>query len=178
MPQQLRTESAMQAATPMASGMLAVLLAAGHVASIGQSRSNVFGDPFVQATSGLASCPEPEPPGVTEQEARDQAHDRSQRGVSCWLAGRCRLHNAYLYDAEIAPRVQTSLRTDGRFADTSIWALGQRRWVWLKGCVSSAEQALQAEQLVRRIDDVEGVVVELMVGTRGTPPYALRGAPR
>jgi len=146
--------------------MLAASLAAA------QTRSNVFNDPFVQATSALAACPVPEPPGVTEQEARELAHDRSQRGVSCWLAGRCRLHNAYLYDAEIAPRVQQALRVDGRFgSDTSLWATGQRRWVWLQGCVSTAEQAAEAEQLVRRIDDVEGVVNQLMIGTGGVPAY-------
>jgi hypothetical protein len=152
--------------------MLALLLLFGAAAVMAQPRSNVFNDPFVQATSGLPSCPAPEPPGVTEQEARELAHDRAQRGVSCWLAGRCRLANAYLYDAEIAPRVQQALRVDGRFgATTSIWATGQRRWVWLQGCVSSAAQAAEAEQLVRRIDDVEGVVNQLMVGTGGKPDY-------
>lgn len=156
--------------------LTALLLCAFGTAAQAQPRSNVFNDPFVQATAGLPACPVPAPPGVTEQEARDTAHDRSQRGVSCWLAGRCRLPNAYLYDAEIAPRVQQALRVDGRFAATSIWATGQRRWVWLQGCVASAEQAAEAEQLVRRIDDVEGVVNELMVGTEGTPPY--RVAPR
>ena len=105
----------------------------------------------------------PDPPGVTEQEARELAHDRAQRGVSCWLAGRCRLHNAYLYDAEIIPRVQQALRVAGRFADTSVWATGQRRWVWLQGCVRRAEQAQALETLVRGLDDVEGVVNELVV---------------
>ena len=136
-----------------------------------QTRSNVFNDPFVQATSAMPACPVPDAPGVTEEEARELAHDRSQRGVSCWLAGRCRLHNAYLYDAEIIPRVQKAVRLDGRFGDTSIWATGQRRWVWLQGCVATAEQATEAEALVRRIDDVEGVVNQLMVGTAGKPDY-------
>jgi hypothetical protein len=152
--------------------MLALLLLFGAAAAMAQPRSNVFNDPFVQVTSGLPSCPAPEPPGVTEQEARELAHDRAQRGVSCWLAGRCRLANAYLYDAEIAPRVPQALHVDGRFgATTSIWATGQRRWVWLQGCVSSADQAAEAEQLVRRIDDVEGVVNQLMVGVEGKPGY-------
>jgi hypothetical protein len=136
-----------------------------------QTRSNVFNDPFVQATAAMPACPVPDAPGVTEEEARELAHDRSQRGVSCWLAGRCRLHNAYLYDAEIIPRVQKALRLDGRFGDTSIWATGQRRWVWLQGCVATAGQAAEAEALVRRIDDVEGVVNQLMVGTSGKPSY-------
>lgn len=157
---------------------IALLLAASVVASA-QPRSNVFNDPFLQVTSEMPLCPIPDPPGVTEQEARELAHDRAQRGVSCWLAGRCRLHNAYLYDAEIIPRVQQAIRVDGHFARTSIWATGQRRWVWLQGCVSTTEQAADVEQLVRRIDDVEGVINQLMVGTDGTPSYRVtprRGA--
>ena len=146
-----------------------VLLAAG--AALAQPRSNVFNDPFLQITAALPACPVPEPPGVTEEEARELAHDRSQRGVSCWLAGRCRLHNAYLYDAEIIPRVQKAIRLDGRFGTTSVWATGQRRWVWLQGCVTSVEQATEAEALVRRIDDVEGVVNQLLIGTEGQPAY-------
>ena len=158
--------------------MLALVVCAGASAQQ-QPRGNVFNDPFVQATSGLPGCPAPEPPGVTQQEVRDLAHDRAQRGVSCWLAGRCRLSSSYLYDAEIIPRVRQALQVAGRFDDTSIWALGQRRWVTLQGCVSNARQAVDAEELVRRIDDVEGVLNQLMVGTTGEPPYPVqRVAPR
>jgi BON domain len=150
-----------------------VLLACAlGAATQAEERSNVFNDPFVQVTSGLPSCPEPQPPGVSEQQAREQAHDRAQRGVSCWLDGRCRLPNAYLYDAEIIPRVHKAIVADGRLRETRIWAMGQRRWVWLQGCVSSREQSAQAEAIVRRLDDVEGVVNQLMVGTAGQPPYA------
>jgi osmotically-inducible protein OsmY len=73
-----------------------------------------------------------------------------------------------LYDKEIMPRVEIAVRASGSFdADTSVWALGQRRQVWLKGCVSTPEQARELEQLVRRIDDVEGILVELTVGMHG-----------
>lgn len=136
-------------------------------------RRNVFDDPFVAVTAGLPGCPVPEGPGYTEAEAREAAHDRSQRGVSCHLAGRCRLPNAYLYDKEIIPRVRIAVDADGRYARTSVWALGQRRVVWLKGCVASADEKDGLEHLVRHLDDVEGVVNELMVGTGGTPPYAV-----
>jgi hypothetical protein len=139
-------------------------------------RRNPFNDPFVQISQGMADCPVPEMPLYTEDEIRKLAHERAQRGVSCWLAGRCRLHNAYLYDAEIIPRVSIAITSAGRFRDTSVWALGQRRRVWLKGCVQSAAQAAEIEGIVRLIDDVEGVENELMVGTRGTPPYAARAA--
>lgn len=135
------------------------------------ARRNPFDDPFAIVTSGLSACPRAETPLYTEEQIRSEAHDRSQRGTSCWLAGRCRLHNAYLYDKEIVPRVVKAVQADGRYADTSVWALGQRRWVWLKGCVTRPQQRDALEQLVRQIDDVEGVVNELMVGTSGAPPY-------
>ena len=136
-----------------------------------EPRRNPFDDPFTTVTSGLPGCPRAEAPLFTEEQIRNEAHDRSQRGTSCWLAGRCRLHNAYLYDKEIVPRVVKAVQADGRYPDTSVWALGQRRWVWLKGCVSRPEQRDALERLVRLIDDVEGVVNELMVGTHGMPPY-------
>src|SRR5664279_600197 len=96
---------------------------------------NPFHDPMLQVTRGLPDCPEPEVPLYTVKEFRALAHERSQRGVSCWLAGRCRLPNGYLYDAEIIPRVEIAVNERGRYGDTSVWALGQRRRVWLRGCV-------------------------------------------
>ena len=160
---------------PGAAGVLVAacsLFPAAAAADAPDERANRFNDPFVQITSALPACPVPEPPGYTAQEATAEAHDRAQRGVSCWLAGRCRLANAYLYDAEIIPRVQLALRVDGRFgATTSLWAAGRRRFVWLQGCVATAELAAEAERILRGIDDVEGVVNEIMVGTGGVPPY-------
>jgi hypothetical protein len=41
--------------------------------------------------------------------------------------------------------------------------------------VAKAEQREGLERLVRLIDDVEGVVNELMVGTSGKPPYKTAG---
>jgi osmotically-inducible protein OsmY len=96
---------------------------------------------------------------------------RAQHGTSCYQSGRCRLPNSYLYDSEIIPRVQQYIRRDGRFDDTSVWVLGERRIVTLMGCVKTAAQAEQMEQAVLLVDDVMGVVNYLMVGTRGTPKY-------
>lgn len=135
---------------------------------------NPFGDPFMQLTSWLPACPVPSEPVYSPSELQRLAHERSQRGVSCWLAGRCRLSNGYLYDREIMPRVNLAISASGRFGDTSIWALGERRFIWLKGCVRSEEQARQIEQLVRGLDDVEGVYLELMTGTAGVAPYRTR----
>lgn len=129
-----------------------------------EPRRNVFDDPFVQLTHGLTACAAPPGPLLTEAEARAQAHGRIERGTSCHRAGRCRLPNSYLYDKEIMPRVQKAVDADGRFdRTTSVWATGQRRWIWLQGCVSDAGDAASLEALVRGIDDVEGVVNELTV---------------
>ena len=138
-----------------------------------QERKNHFNDPFLQATNGLPGCPVPRGPGFTEQEVRDEAHVRSQHGGSCYRAGRCRLPNSYLYDQEIIPRVQTYIRQDGRFDDTSVWVLGERRLVTLMGCVRSAEQAQALEKAVLLVDDVMGVINLLSVGTRAPPRYPL-----
>ena len=134
-------------------------------------RRNVFEDPFVQVTSAVAACPLPEGPGFTEEQVRNEAHVRAQHGGSCYRAGRCRLPNSFLYDKEIIPRVQLYLQQDGRFADTSVWILGERRLVTLMGCVQSEEQSQALERAVMLVDDVMGVVNYLMVGTGGTPKY-------
>jgi BON domain-containing protein len=153
---------------------LALVLAAlvqSPPAADGAPRTNVFHDPFLAVTNGLPACPVPEGPLFTEAEARAEAHGRSQRGVSCYLSGRCRLSNAYLYDQEIVPRVDKAIHADGRFADTSVWVLGQRRWVFLKGCVKSGAESAALERLVKDIDDVEVVINELSVGTAAKPRY-------
>ncbi len=107
----------------------------------------------------------------TTKEVAEEAHWRSQCGVSCHTAGRCRLPNAYLYDKEIIPRVQLAIDSNGRFKNTNVWAYGQRRWVFLQGCVASREESAELERIVRLIDDVESVINELMVGTDGKPLY-------
>ncbi|WP_431288135.1 BON domain-containing protein [Roseateles chitinivorans] len=142
-----------------------------------EARRNVFDDPFVQLSSAIppSECPAPSGPLMSEAEARAQAHGRIERGTSCFQSGRCRLPNAYLYDKEIMPRVQKAVAADGRFdATTSVWALGQRRWIWLQGCVRSAEEASALEALVKQIDDVESVVNELKLvpGTSASPASA------
>ena len=145
----------------------------GRAADGDALRTNAFDDPFVQATHALAACPVAEGPLVTAAEARAQAHGRAERGTTCYYWGRCRLPNAYLYDKEIVPRVVRFIGLDDRFANSTIWVLGQRRWVYLKGCVATAEQSSELEREVRLIDDVDAVINELMVGTSGKPRYAV-----
>jgi len=145
--------------------LCAVLAASACAAQAQAPRTNAFNDPFVQVTSALPGCPVPEGPLYTEAEVRELAHVRAQHGGSCYRVGRCRLPNSYLYDAEIIPRVRLYLREDGRFDDTSIWVLGERRLVTLMGCVQSAEQARALEKAVELVDDVMGVINLLQVGT-------------
>ena len=140
-----------------------LLLASSPCQAQEEPRSNYFNDPFVQVTDGLPACPTQKGPQITQAEVLTQTHYRAERGTSCYHAGRCRLPNSYLYDQEIIPRVQKALRVDGSFGDTRVWAEGQRRWVWLKGCVRTQEQSQRIEQLVRGIDDVEAVINELVV---------------
>jgi osmotically-inducible protein OsmY len=47
----------------------------------------------------------------------------------------------------------------------------ERRYVYLKGCVRTAEQSAQLEHAAALVDDVMGVVNELSIGTAGKPKY-------
>jgi hypothetical protein len=146
---------------------------ASAAASTPAERRNWFDDPFLVATQGLPGCPVPDPPLLTEAQMQQEAHYRAERGTSCWVSGRCRLPNAYQYDKEIAPRVVQAITVSRQFADTSVWVEGQRRWVWLKGCVSTPAQAVELERIARQIDDVESVIPQLIVGTTAPPTYRL-----
>lgn len=158
--------------------MHAVLLGlAVATSAAAQERKNYFEDPFLPVTSALPGCPVPRPPGMTEAELRDAAHVRAQAGVSCYTSGRCRLANSYLYDKEISPRMVQYIHRDGRFEDTSLWIQVERRYVYLKGCVRTQEQAEQLEKSAALVDDVMGVINELSVGTAAPPRYAVSERP-
>jgi hypothetical protein len=109
-------------------------------------RRNVFNDPFVQVTGALPACPAPAGPLFSD---------------------------AYLYDREIIPRVARAIHADGRFERTSIWTYGQRRWVWLQGCVNTEAESQEVERLIRNIDDVETVINELSIGVDTRPRYEM-----
>jgi hypothetical protein len=158
--------------TSLAGTILCALTLCGLPAAA-QERTNHFDDPFLQVTSAVRACPAPRPPGFTKEEIRNEAHVRSQHGGSCYRAGRCRLPNSYLYDKEIIPRVAQYIQLDGRFNDTSVWVLGERRLVTLMGCVQTKQQAEDLERAVLLVDDVMGVINYLTVGTQGPPKYPL-----
>jgi len=143
--------------------LLAGLLGCGAALAQDEERANFLEIPFLQITDGIKTCARQQEPRMTRAEAAAQSHSRAERGTSCYQSGRCRLPNAYLYDKEIIPRVKQAILVDGRFARTSIWVEGQRRWVWLRGCVASKAEAQSVEDLVKSIDDVEAVVNELSI---------------
>ncbi|MFZ6658407.1 BON domain-containing protein [Undibacterium sp. TJN19] len=143
--------------------LLAVFLTGIGKIQAEELKSNYFNDPFLQVTKAISDCPEPVAPMLTMAQVKAEAHSRIERGTSCYQSGQCRLPNAYLYDKEIVPRVQRAIEADGRFTDSSIWVEGQRRFVWLKGCVRSATVSEELEKLVRNLDDVQGVVNQLLL---------------
>ncbi|MBP6405623.1 MAG: transporter [Proteobacteria bacterium] len=155
----------------MRSALVVLLLAV--LPATAQDRTNAFNDPFEQVTRAIANCPVPAGPLYTAQEARDAAHVRSHHGTSCYRSGRCRLPNSYLYDAELIPRVVQYIRADGRFNDTSLWVVGERRLVWLAGCVNSREQADALHQAVMLVDDVMGTIDYLALPGEA-PRYELK----
>ena len=143
--------------------MLVSITALVLVAALPAERRDSFDDPFVQVTKGMPDCLVPKRPVLSESEMRTQAHVRSERGLRCYLSGRCRLPNSYMYDKDIVARVQKAVDFDGRFANTSVWVEGQRRWVYLRGCVQTPAQSKALGKLVREIDEVESVINEIVV---------------
>lgn len=144
-----------------------VLLSLGICVSAGaeqsEDRLNYFDDPFLQATSGIPDCPVPEGPSITKSQMLAESHYRADRGINCYEAGRCRLPNSHLYDKEIIPRTKKTIEATGRFVVTSVWVEGQRRWVWLKGCVRRQSESEDLKRLVRELGDVESVINQLSV---------------
>lgn len=105
-----------------------------------QTRSNRGHDPFFQISHAVNDCPIPLGPLETEKEWLDDSHYRIERGNSCWIEGRCRLSNAYLYDAEIAEAVQRRLVTINLATywreKTTLWLTLQRRFIYVEGCIA------------------------------------------
>lgn len=140
-------------------------------AAAGALKQNWFDDPFFQVSRGLAACAVPEGPFYTAEERRIQTHSRLERGTSCWLAGKCTDSNAYRYDKPLAPKVRAALLAVPGVRNGSVWVMVQRRWVYLQGCVPTPALAKRLERAARAVPDVETVVPDLMIGTRGKPPY-------
>jgi hypothetical protein len=145
--------------------------ASAQPAASPEEKQNWFDDPFFQVSTGLPRCPAPEGPFYTAAERLRQTHSRLERGTSRWLAGRCKDSNAYLYDKALAPQVRAALAAVPGIRRSSVWVTIQRRWVYLQGCVPTQALAHGLARAARAVDQVETVVPDLMIGTRGNAPY-------
>jgi BON domain len=139
-------------------------------------RRNWFETPFDQAVAGMPGCPRPEGPLITQAEMRQQAHGRIERGTACWLAKKCEDSNVYRRDPEIQQRVLHAIRSDDRFAQSSLWVTTERRYVTLQGCVGSVEMKSRLLAQVRAVEGVEQVFDQLIVGATGKPRWTVAPA--
>ncbi len=138
----------------------------GGVASAADD-DNFYNDPPpLQATHGRADCPPPKVRALSPEEARREAHQRVERGTSCFLAGTCGPGGDYKDDDKVNARVAERIAADERFADTSVWVETLRKFVTLKGCVASDAQARALEATARGVEGVKLVWIE----TKVTPP--------
>lgn len=132
---------------------------------------NVFDEPFLALSARVAQCKRPRGPSWTAEESRADAHWRAQSGVSCFIAGKCRLMNSYMYDKGIAERVKATFERDERFEDSSVWVHVKRRIVTVMGCAGSESQKGALLAAMQGIDDVNEVVDQLTIGPSASPPY-------
>jgi hypothetical protein len=161
----------------------AVLIAlASHAALAEDKRVNRGNDPFFRISSAIPGCPEPLGPLETQQEWLDEAHYRIERGNSCWLEGRCRLPNGYLYDKEIAEAVgrrlsNISYATHWRDS-TTLWLMLQRRFIYVQGCVSPDFDKQTFLFELGKTADVERVIDDTTTNPKATSlPYKTAADP-
>ncbi|NML34435.1 hypothetical protein [Paraburkholderia antibiotica] len=126
------------------------------------ARVNRGHDPFMPISHAIADCPTPLGPFETDKEWLDDSHYRIERGNSCWIEGRCRLPNAYLYDTEIADSVQRRLAnlnvaTHWR-EQTTLWLTLQRRFIYVEGCVAPGFDRKTFLSELAKTADVERVI--------------------
>jgi hypothetical protein len=156
----------------MRAAIVAMLCALAPPASgATEALRNWFDDPYFQVRGAIAGCPVPRGPFATEEQMRHETHYRSERGLRCFLEGKCSKPSSYLYDRDIAAAVRARFEADARFRDASLWVTVQRRWVWVEGCVRSRREQRELERLVRTIADVELVIVNVSDRRGATPPY-------
>lgn len=161
----------MNLSTPLGRVFCCVVLTLVSALAQAQDRRNWFDDPFVQVTAAFPGCPPPLGPRITEEEMRREAHYRAERGTTCWLEKRCAEPNAYLRDKPLAQAVVAALRAEPALADTSVWIIVQRKFVYLQGCVRHDAQAARAVALARAVPGIDYVSDDLLRGTAGKPPY-------
>lgn len=130
---------------------------------------NPYDDPPpLRATNGLAGCPTPSIRVLGPEEARREAHQRVERGTSCWLAGQCEAGGDYKDDGVVNARVAAAIAADGRFVRTSIWVETLRKFVTLKGCLGNATEGPLLVAVARSVPGVKLVWLETKVVGPGT----------
>ncbi|MDN7182497.1 hypothetical protein M0D69_31655 [Caballeronia sp. SEWSISQ10-4 2] len=156
--------------------LLALALVASQSALADDSLSNRGNDPFFQISKAIPQCPTPLGPLETEQEWLAEGHYRIERGNSCWVEGRCRLSNAYRYDAEIAEAVQRRLSTINPAThwreQSSLWLMLQRRFIYVQGCVSPGFDKDKFLSELAKTADVDQVIDNMTTDPKANPlPY-------
>jgi hypothetical protein len=136
-------------------------------------------DPFFQISQSIAQCPAPLGPLTTRKQWLDEAHYRIERGNSCWIEGRCRLSNAYLYDPEIAESLKRRLAGIAAITTwrekTSLWIMIQRRFIYVQGCVSPDFDAARFLDELAKTADVERIIDNTTTHPHsGSLPYETR----
>ncbi|MEC5404392.1 hypothetical protein VOM14_02260 [Paraburkholderia sp. MPAMCS5] len=147
-----------------------------------EPRINRGHDPFFQISKAIAGCPVPLGPLETEQEWLADSHYRIERGNSCWIEGRCRLSNAYLYDAEIADAVQRRLANINAAThwreQSTLWLMLQRRFIYVQGCVAAGFDKEAFLRELAKTADVERVIDDTTNNPRAAQlPYQTLAEP-
>ena len=144
-----------------------VLGATGRLAAA-DTPGNPYDDPPpLQATNGIPGCAAPAIRVLGPEEARREAHQRIERGTSCWLAGQCEAGGDYKDDGVVNARVAAALAADGRFARTSVWVETLRKFVTLKGCIGDAADGPALASVARSVPGVKLVWLETRVVAAG-----------
>lgn len=153
---------------------LACLLAAAST-SAEEVVKNWFKDPYSQVRFGISACPQPLGPYATHDQMLHETHYRSERGLRCYLEKKCTKPSSYMYDADIAEAVRSRFAASPKLKDTSLWVTGQRRFVWIEGCVASTRDRSEIEALMRGVPDLEMLIVNVMRLGEPSIPYRVLG---
>lgn len=132
---------------------------------------NWFNDPFFQLSSAVRNCPTPLGPLMTEEDSRQQAHHRAERGTTCWLAGQCDKPNAFAYDQAIASELRTRLADLPVVRSATLWITVQGRVVYIEGCARDASAVRELEAAARSVSNVQQALANIRGPTDSKPPY-------
>lgn len=133
-----------------------------------QERHNWFNDPVLQLSADHPTCPAPDGPLLTEAQMREQAHDRIERGNSCYLSQKCSHASAYAYDKEIAQAARQRLQHDAKLKGSTLWLTVQRRFITLEGCARSRQQVEEIHRVLSKLPNVQHVNTDAVSTRHGS----------